>query len=376
MSSAPGSCQRVLMTADTVGGVWTYAVELAEALASRGVQVMLATMGRRLSAEQRRRVSSLENVVVHESEYALEWMTEPWSDVSRAGDWLLGLEAQFQPDVVHLNGFAHAALPWEAPVLVGAHSCVLSWWRAVHGADAPAEWSEYARVVRDGLNAADVVVTPSAHLRDQLTELYGLNTPPRVIANGRSHRRFRPGRKEPFVLSVGRAWDPAKNIAQLTSIAGELPWPVRVAGDAAGPDGTTADLSAVEWLGRLSEAETASLLERAEIYALPAKYEPFGLSVLEAALCGCALVLGDIPSLRENWDDAALFVDPNDPGALCKAIKGLVESPSLRASLGARARVRATGFTPEHMAAAYHGSYRELVRAAQITDAARAFLFT
>ncbi len=33
---------------------------------------------------------------------------------------------------------------------------------------------------------------------------------------------------------------------------------------------------------------------------LPARYEPFGLSVLEAALSGCALVLGDIPSLRES----------------------------------------------------------------------------
>ena len=50
---------------------------------------------------------------------------------------------------------------------------------------------------------------------------------------------------------------------------------------------------------------------RAAIYALPARYEPFGLSILEAALSGCALVIGDIPSLREIWADAALFV-PSD----------------------------------------------------------------
>lgn len=38
--------QRILMTADTVGGVWTYALELAQALDSRGIQIALATMGR------------------------------------------------------------------------------------------------------------------------------------------------------------------------------------------------------------------------------------------------------------------------------------------------------------------------------------------
>ena len=63
-------------------------------------------------------------------------------------------------------------------------------------------------------------------------------------------------------------------------------------------------------LGRLSAGELADWYARAAIYALPARYEPFGLSALEAALSGCALVLGDIPSLREIWGDAALFVPP------------------------------------------------------------------
>ena len=43
---------KILMTADTVGGVWTYALELAGALAPHGVEVALATMGRRLSSAQ------------------------------------------------------------------------------------------------------------------------------------------------------------------------------------------------------------------------------------------------------------------------------------------------------------------------------------
>src|SRR5439155_1168938 len=76
-------------------------------------------------------------------------------------------------------------------------------------------------------------------------------------------------------------------------------------------------LSAVGQIGSLA---LRRLYAEASIYAWPARYEPFGLSVLEAALSGCALVLGDIPSLRELWEGAAWFVPADDDGALAAAI--------------------------------------------------------
>src|SRR3954463_15547764 len=151
--------QRVLMTADTVGGVWTYALELIGALPE--VRFALATMGRQLSASQREQIATHSNVVLFESEFRLEWMDDPWSDVDRAGDWLLGLEAKFQPDLVHLNGYAHAVLPWAAPKLVVAHSCVISWWHAVKGGEPPDQFDEYRRRVSTGLAAANLVVAPT-----------------------------------------------------------------------------------------------------------------------------------------------------------------------------------------------------------------------
>jgi glycogen(starch) synthase len=153
---------KILLTTDTVGGVWTYAIELARALAPHGVEVALATMGAPVRPEQRRQAEALENVRLFESDFKLEWMPEPWNDVRRCGDWLLELEAQTRPDVVHLNGYAHAALPWSAPTVVVGHSCVLSWWQAVKGEPAPPDWDRYAEAVRRGLRAADAVVAPSA----------------------------------------------------------------------------------------------------------------------------------------------------------------------------------------------------------------------
>ena len=94
-----------------------------------------------------------------------------------------------------------------------------------------------------------------------------------------------------------------------------------VAGDGRHPEGGGAgELENLRHLGRLAPADLASWLGRAAIYALPARYEPFGLSILEAALAGCALVLGDIDSLRELWDGCALFVPPEDDDALAEAL--------------------------------------------------------
>src|SRR5690349_7949526 len=118
---------RILMTTDTVGGVWTYALELARALAPHGVEVALATMGGPLSAAQRDELRPLRHVELFPSEFKLEWMEAPWADVAEAGEWLVWIERCVTPDVVHLNGYVHGALPWRAPSLVVGHSCVFSW---------------------------------------------------------------------------------------------------------------------------------------------------------------------------------------------------------------------------------------------------------
>ncbi|HEV2294273.1 MAG TPA: glycosyltransferase family 4 protein [Tepidisphaeraceae bacterium] len=349
-----GSGMKILMTADTVGGVWTYAIELARALAPHGAQIGLATMGNPLSCEQRRDVSYARNVTLYESEFQLEWMPDPWDDITRAGDWLLDLEARFAPDVVHLNNFAHAALPWEAPVMVVGHSCVLSWWRAVKGEDAPPQWEPYRRAVTRGLHSADLVVAPSYAMMTALERHYAPLPPNRVIHNGRDASRYRAAEKHAYILSAGRAWDEAKNVAALDAVAQDLPWPVLVAGDGVIGENLTA-------LGQLGAYELAEHLAHASIYALPARYEPFGLSVLEAALCGCALVLGDIDSLRELWSDAAIFVPPDNSAALRRALTLLIENYVVRQMLGQRARERAACYTPACMAEAYLAVYRGIL---------------
>jgi glycosyltransferase involved in cell wall biosynthesis len=355
---------KILMTADTVGGVWTYAMELARALQDHDATVVLAAMGAPLQNSQRADVSALRNVSVRESSYKLEWMEDPWEDVDRAGEWLREIERVEQPDLVHLNGYAQAALRWRSPVVVVGHSCVRSWWEAVRRAPVPESWGEYTRRVRAGLHAADLVVAPSHTMLDALQHQYGPLTRSVVVHNGREGP-FHQDEKAPYVMTAGRLWDDAKNVAALGRVADDLPWPIYVAGPSASPAGASTALGDLRPLGHLCQQELAAWLAHASIFALPARYEPFGLAVLEAARSGCALVLGDIPSLRELWGNAALYVAPDDDGAICSAIEWLCHDAPLRRELAARARNRSLTYTPARMATRYRVLYDEVLRSSQ-----------
>jgi glycogen synthase len=353
---------RIMMTADPLGGVWTYALELARALQEYKVEIVLATMGAPPTAQQRAEAQRIGNVRLLDSCYKLEWMENPWEDIAVAGTWLLELEALTQPDVVHLNGYVHGALPWQSPTLIVGHSCVFSWFAAVRGGKPPAEWERYQCGVVRGLRSVDLVTAPTEAMLAALKTRYGPFAAAPAIYNGRSAADFAPGVKAPFVFTAGRVWDAAKNVAALEQVAPQLSWPVYVAGEDCHPDGGEVGFAAMQRLGWLEPAALAKWLARAAIFALPARYEPFGLLPLEAGLAGCALVLGDIPSLREVWGDAALFVAPDQPAALEAALRTLIRNAPFRDRIAKRARARALQYTPERMARAYMALYAQLMR--------------
>jgi glycogen synthase len=173
--------------------------------------------------------------------------------------------------------------------------------------------------------------------------------------------------KSDVVFAAGRLWDEAKNIAALSSIAHHLSWRVAIAGDFGGTHPVVSPAN-VTWLGPLGSPAMMRWYSRAAIYAAPALYEPFGLSTLEAAASGCALVLGDIPSLRENWSAAALFVDPRDPQALASAIQGAIDDPNGRRRLALRAMARARHYTVARMAHAYVDAYHHVLSDATVAQ--------
>jgi len=335
------------MTTDAVGGVWTFTTDLAQKLQERGMEVLLAVLGPAPDLITGKKGKL--RIVHHEGR--LEWMDDPWNDVAAEGDWLMDMRDEFRPDVVHLNGYAHASLPWEVPVVVTAHSCVAGWWSAVKSARIPPRYAEYVHRVREGLAAADLVVAPTAAMRESLRREYGFNGNVAIVANGIERSQFRPLHKQSVILTSGRGWDEAKNIRLLDSIAGQLELPVYFAGQG--------EFAHLHPLGQLPRHELASTMGLSRIYAAPAFYEPFGLAILEAAFSGCALVLADIPSLRELWNGAALFASPHDPEEWTRILNQLAGSVS---EWGALARQRAGRFSLDRMSDDYWNIYQALCR--------------
>lgn len=355
---------KVLMTTDAVGGVWTYALQLCAALEQYQVSVMLAVLGPAPTHSQLAAAQRLPNVTVEHAAYRLEWMTEAWSDVEAAGRWLLRLADTAAVDLIHLNGYVHAALPWRRPVVTVAHSCVESWWRAVHGATAPREWDMYRYRVREGLRAANLVVSPTHAFLQVLRECHAFDTRAIVIRNGVPHRPMPQAQlQQPQILACGRLWDDAKNFATLDAAAASVPWPVALAGATHSPSNTAWQPKMLRCLGALSAVELEAAMRRATLFVHPARYEPFGLAVLEAAQANCALVLADIPTLRELWSDAAEFFAPQDTEALARTLRTLIASPATVTYRAAQAYQRAQQFTAAAMGASYHREYRGLFNA-------------
>jgi glycosyltransferase involved in cell wall biosynthesis len=340
---------RILMTADAVGGVWTYALELARALDGDGLSTTLATMGPRPTETQCAAAASVPNLDLQVGDFPLEWMIDAervGEGLANAGRWLLDLEARIAPAIVHLNGFVHGALPFQAPAVVVGHSCLLSWREANGGRFEATSFDAYRTAVTAGLRAAASVVAPTTAMLQALQRHYGPLPRATVIANGRSADAVpRPRHKEPIVATAGRLWDPAKNAAAVADVSVDLEWPVTFAG------------SAEQHAPQEPQDEVLAVLARSSIFALPARYEPFGLLPLEAALAGCALVLGAIDSLREVWADAAMYVDPDDRSALRSTLQSLIGDADLRADMAARARRRAERYTPAAMARSYMEVY-------------------
>lgn len=356
---------RLLMTADAVGGVWQYTLDLARGLAPQGVETTLAVLGPRPSPMQEKEAGSVPGLTLLPLDLPLDWTAATPAEVKGAGAALAALADRIGADIVHLNNAAlGAGVRFRAPVVIGCHSCVATWWEAVRAGPVPDDFLWRAKLMLQGYRNADALIAPTSAFADVTRRTYGLHEPPEVVHNGRSVAASRPQRpvfSASFAFTAGRLWDEGKNIAVLDRAAARLNLPVVAAGPLKGPNGARIEFQNLKTVGQLSESEIAGWLKPAPVFVSPARYEPFGLAVLEAAQAGCPLVLSDIPSFRELWEGAALFVPADDDGAFSAAVERIIGDRALRGRLGAAARDRSLAYSVEAMAAGVFDLYRSLL---------------
>jgi glycosyltransferase involved in cell wall biosynthesis len=360
--------QRILMTADAVGGVWQYSCELAGALTHCEYEILLALLGPPASDSQRQRLAELPGMTLVETGLPLDWLAGDRTTVEAAAGEIAELAWRAGADLVHLNQPALAVAEYSVPLVAAAHSCVATWWEAAGSGEEPAEFAWQTELVCEGLHRADAVVCPSHAFAEAIRRRYRLSSLPEVIHNGRTPLSGSNGALHDFAFTAGRLWDRGKNLATLDRAAGRLGIPFKAAGPLVGPNGERIAFEHLQSLGTVDERILAGCISARPVFVSAARYEPFGLAVLEAALSGCALVLSDIPTFRELWGGVALFVEPDDAIGFAETIEMLIGEMPMRLQLGEQARTRAQRFTPERMAAQIDGIYRRLTQTTATID--------
>ena len=361
---------RVLLTTDAVGGVWSYAIDLARVLSDRGAAVELAVLGPSATPGQRAAAMAIAGVTLHDTGLALDWMAEDASTLDAVSAALATLARQHDVDLVQLHTPAlRGQQPWPVPVLAVAHSCVGTWWSAVRAGPMPADFAWRMEAMRRGLINADAVVAPTRAFADALGSVYAVPREIGVVHNGRRGAAASSGGRY-GIITAGRLWDEGKNLALLDRVGAGLDVPIRAAGALQGPNGTAVTLRNVESLGVLDVASMAAAMACARIFASPALYEPFGLAVLEAAQIGLPLVLSDIPTFRELWDGAAIFVPPQDDAAWTSVLRRLHAYPAQCVAWGMRAQKRAADYDMERFGRAMWDRHCRLTTAPARASAA------
>lgn len=281
--------------------------------------------------------------------------------------WERGLPPLVRADLVHcptplhpvrrgqpLVVTVHDAVPWSHPETLTPRG--VAWHRAMVGRAA-------AR--------ADLVVVPTAAVAEELSRHVPLD---RVLVVGEGvsadlalpgdaqERAARLGLPERFLLTVATL-EPRKGLGTLIeALAGGPAVPLLCVGQQGwgGVDVTELGRHAgveVRVLGRVSDADLAVLLHRAQALVVPSLAEGFGLPLLEGMAAGTPVLTSDAPALVEVAAGAALSVPL---AQLADGLRQIVEDGDLRARLRAQGPVRAADFTWEGAATRLWRAFADL----------------
>ena len=157
------------------------------------------------------------------------------------------------------------------------------------------------------------------------------------------------------IVFLGRLDEPRKGLGILLEALTLLPDKVRVTVMGGGHPRT---VPGVDFVGRVSDAEKAAILGRADIYVAPnTGGESFGIVLVEAMAAGCAVVASDLEAFAavcnsESDEPAGVLFRNGDATDLARVLEELVRSPDKRAALTQAGTQRARDYDWDHVAAA------------------------
>jgi glycosyltransferase involved in cell wall biosynthesis len=105
----------------------------------------------------------------------------------------------------------------------------------------------------------------------------------------------------------------------------------------------------VRFLGFMNQSQLPSVYVSADVLVLPSLYEPFGLVVNEAMLCGCPVVVSDKVGAKFDLvrsDENGYVFPAGNVGALAEILREILSNSERQARMGAAARQRMQTWSP------------------------------
>ncbi len=204
--------------------------------------------------------------------------------------------------------------------------------------------SLFAKLINQGIawsfRQADCVAAVSSYSKKAAIKFGAKNAI--VIPNGYDDKIMHPAnttKSNCFTIITTSSLIPRNGIDTLIkaiSLLPELkPWQLIIAGD--GPElpklkSLASDVQNIKFLGRVSNTEIPSLLQNADLFIRPSRWEGFGVSFIEAMACGVPVIatpVGGIPDFLIP-DKTGLSVPVDNVTALTHAIQKLMNNNPLR----------------------------------------------
>lgn len=266
-----------------------------------------------------------------------------------AGGKIRGLIREIGPDVVN----AHYATSYGiAMALSGVKGYALSVWGSdIY--DFPRRSVLHRSLLQFSLKKAGVLFSTSRAMADEAGKYTG--RPFAITPFGVDMKLFSPGKRnrteDGFVVGTVKALYDKYGIADLLRAAAAvkekgIPLRLRIAGK--GPQ--EADYRALaaelgidgitDWLGQIPQEQAAVEWANMDVAVIPStqESESFGVSAVEAQACGTAVIISDIPGLKEAAGETGIVVPGKNPEAIAEAIEKLYQDPELRKKMGEAGR--------------------------------------
>lgn len=262
--------------------------------------------------------------------------------------WKLYREARravldFRPDVIETHD-------WAGPLQAAPGHPFVVRMHGAHGALRETPSRFWSTLERRTLLVADAHLAVSNWIARRTTHRFNLDTTPTVLPSGIDTHMFRPPREPSNLSEILFVGSPRtdKGLAELFGAAeqvfGDHPWATLTLAGATEselPCPIPASIRGrVRCLGRVRREVLPELYGRAAVVVCPSHAEAFGLSALEAAASGSAVIASRRGGADEWLEHGrnGLLTDPFDPAETARELAQLLDRPRLRIRLGQAAR--------------------------------------